>query len=148
MIERGAAAQRAARAARERHAGRARGEGDRRRRRRGRRRPRAQAARQRGIERARDRAHPRAPALSARLRSEPTPSSAPRRRRSPKKTRCCSCKFSLALRRSFVAPLGQSSSPPIFRALLRNLFGELQMRSLADYVQVALMLNYNQRNVG
>ena len=33
-------------------------------------------------------------------------------------------------------------------ALLRNLFGELQMRSLADYVQAALMLNYNQRNVG
>ena len=66
----------------------------------------------------------------------------------PKKTRFCSCKFSLALRRSFVAPLGQSSSPPTFRALLRNLFGELQMRSLADYVQAALMLNYNQRNVG
>ena len=33
-------------------------------------------------------------------------------------------------------------------ALLRNLFGELQMKSLADYVQAALMLNYNQRNVG
>ena len=33
-------------------------------------------------------------------------------------------------------------------ALLRNLFGELQMRSLADYVQAALMLNYNQRSVG
>ena len=33
-------------------------------------------------------------------------------------------------------------------ALLRNLFGEQQMRSLADYVQAALMLNYNQRNVG
>ena len=61
---------------------------------------------------------------------------------------CYSCKFSFALRRSFVAPLGQSSSPPTFRALLRNPFGELQMRSLADYVQAALMLNYNQRNVG
>ena len=33
-------------------------------------------------------------------------------------------------------------------ALLRNLFGELQMSSLADYVQAALMLNYNQRSVG
>ena len=33
-------------------------------------------------------------------------------------------------------------------ALLRNLFGELQMKSLADYVQAALMLNYNQRSVG
>ena len=31
---------------------------------------------------------------------------------------------------------------------VRNLFGEQQMRSLADYVQAALMLNYNQRNVG
>ena len=30
----------------------------------------------------------------------------------------------------------------------RNLFGELQMKSLADYVQAALMLNYNQRSVG
>ena len=29
-----------------------------------------------------------------------------------------------------------------------SLFGEQQMRSLADYVQAALMLNYNQRNVG
>ena len=33
-------------------------------------------------------------------------------------------------------------------ALLRNLFGELQMKSLADYVQAALMLNNNQRSVG
>ena len=33
-------------------------------------------------------------------------------------------------------------------ALLRNLFGELQMNSLADSVQAALMLNYNQRSVG
>ena len=33
-------------------------------------------------------------------------------------------------------------------ALLKNLFGEQQMSSLADYVQAALMLNYNGRRVG
>ena len=33
-------------------------------------------------------------------------------------------------------------------ALLRNLFGESQMSSLADYIQAALMLNYNKREVG
>ena len=33
-------------------------------------------------------------------------------------------------------------------ALLRNLFGELQMNSLADYIQASLMLNYNKREVG
>ena len=33
-------------------------------------------------------------------------------------------------------------------ALLKNLFNEQQMLSLADYVQAALMLNYNNRSVG
>ena len=33
-------------------------------------------------------------------------------------------------------------------SLLKNLFGEQQMAALADYVQAALMLNYNQRSVG
>ena len=33
-------------------------------------------------------------------------------------------------------------------AVLRNLFGELQMNSLADYIQASLMLNYNKREVG
>ena len=33
-------------------------------------------------------------------------------------------------------------------SLLKNLFGEQQMASLADYVQAALMLNYNGRKVG
>ena len=33
-------------------------------------------------------------------------------------------------------------------ALLKNLFGEQQMLALADYVQAALMLNYNGRRVG
>ena len=33
-------------------------------------------------------------------------------------------------------------------ALLKNLFNEQQMSSLADYVQAALMLNYNNRCVG
>ena len=31
---------------------------------------------------------------------------------------------------------------------LKRLFGEQQMRSLADLVQAALMLNYNGRTVG
>ena len=33
-------------------------------------------------------------------------------------------------------------------ALLKNLFDDEQMSALADYVQAALMLNYNQRSVG
>ena len=33
-------------------------------------------------------------------------------------------------------------------ALLKNLFNEQQMLLLADYVQAALMLNYNNRSVG
>ena len=33
-------------------------------------------------------------------------------------------------------------------ALLKNLFGEQQMSTLADYVQASLMLNYNGRRVG
>ena len=47
-----------------------------------------------------------------------------------------------------VRPSPNSASCERVFALLQNLFGELQMRSLADYVQAALMLNYNQRNVG
>ena len=33
-------------------------------------------------------------------------------------------------------------------ALLKNMFGEQQMSSLSDYVQAALMLNYNGRKIG
>ena len=33
-------------------------------------------------------------------------------------------------------------------ALLKNLFGEQQLSALADYIQAALMLNYNSRVVG
>ena len=33
-------------------------------------------------------------------------------------------------------------------ARLKNLFGDEQMSALADYVQAALMLNYNKRLVG
>ena len=33
-------------------------------------------------------------------------------------------------------------------ALLKNLFGEQQNMALADYVQAALMLNFNKRSVG
>ena len=41
----------------------------------------------------------------------------------------------------------ERQQPGVF-ALLRNLFGELQMNSLADYIQASLMLNYNKREVG
>ena len=34
------------------------------------------------------------------------------------------------------------------KCTVRNLFGELQMSSLADYIQASLMLNYNKREVG
>ena len=47
----------------------------------------------------------------------------------------------------FASSPNSASCERVF-ALLRNLFGELQMKLLADYVQAALMLNYNQRNVG
>jgi len=33
-------------------------------------------------------------------------------------------------------------------ALLKSMFGDCQMRSLADYIQAALMLRYNGRQVG
>ena len=33
-------------------------------------------------------------------------------------------------------------------SLLKNLFGEEQISALADYIQAALMLNYNGRQVG
>ena len=39
------------------------------------------------------------------------------------------------------------SSASIF-ALLKNLFGDAQMSTLADYIQAALTLNYNGRVVG
>ena len=32
--------------------------------------------------------------------------------------------------------------------ILKKLFGEQQVLALADYIQAALMLNYNQRRVG
>ena len=55
--------------------------------------------------------------------------------------------WALAARIVFASSPNSASCGRVF-ALLRNLFGEQQMRSLADYVQAALMLNYNQRNVG
>ena len=33
-------------------------------------------------------------------------------------------------------------------SLLKNMFGDAQMSALADMIQTALMLKYNQRNVG
>ena len=50
--------------------------------------------------------------------------------------------WALAARIVFASSPNSASCERVF-ALLRNLFGELQMSSLADYVQAALMLNYN-----
>ena len=52
-----------------------------------------------------------------------------------------------AARIVFALPASSAASERVF-ALLKRLFGEQQMRSLADLVQAALMLNYNGRTVG
>ncbi len=46
--------------------------------------------------------------------------------------------------------MGDKNAHASFRllALLKNMFGEEQMPSLADYVQAALMLRYNGREIG
>ena len=45
-----------------------------------------------------------------------------------------------------------SRNLPIFgledASLLKNMFGDAQMSTLADYIQAALMLRYNKRTVG
>ena len=43
---------------------------------------------------------------------------------------------------------GEAFVPERVFALLKNLFGDAQMSALADYIQAALMLNYNGRVVG
>ena len=55
--------------------------------------------------------------------------------------------WALAARIVFAISPNSASCERVF-ALLRNLFGEAQMSSLADYIQAALMLNYNKREVG
>ena len=55
--------------------------------------------------------------------------------------------WALAARIVFAISPNSASCERVF-ALLRNLFGEAQMSSLADYIQGALMLNYNKREVG
>ena len=55
--------------------------------------------------------------------------------------------WALAARIVFAISPNSASCERVF-ALLKNLFGEQQMLSLADYVQAALMLNYNKRCVG
>ena len=55
--------------------------------------------------------------------------------------------WALAARIVFAISPNSASCERVF-ALLKNLFGEQQMSALADYVQAALMLNYNQRRVG
>ena len=48
---------------------------------------------------------------------------------------------------SFDTSPNSASCERVF-ALLKRLFGEQQMYSLADLVQAALMLNYHKRSVG
>ena len=55
--------------------------------------------------------------------------------------------WALAARIVFAISPNSASCERVF-ALLKNLFGEQQMSALADYVQAALMLNYNGRCVG
>jgi len=55
--------------------------------------------------------------------------------------------WALAARIVFAISPNSASCERVF-ALLKNLFGDQQMQSLADLVQAALMLNYNGRTVG
>ena len=55
--------------------------------------------------------------------------------------------WALAARVVFAISPNSASCERVF-ALLKNLFGDMQMRALADYVEASLMLNYNDRNVG
>ena len=47
-----------------------------------------------------------------------------------------------------IAPNSASCERVLLFALLKNMFGDQQMNSLADYVQAALMLSYNDRKFG
>ena len=51
--------------------------------------------------------------------------------------------WALAARIVFAISPNSASCERVF-ALLKNLFGEEQSLSLADYVQASLMLNYNE----
>ena len=55
--------------------------------------------------------------------------------------------WALAARIVFAISPTSASCERVF-ALLKRLFGEQQLSSLADLVQAALMLNYNKRPVG
>ena len=60
----------------------------------------------------------------------------------------CLVGLSLVRARIVFAISPNSASCERVFALLKNLFGEEQSLSLADYVQASLMLNYNDRSVG
>lgn len=55
--------------------------------------------------------------------------------------------WALAARIVFAISPNSASCERVF-ALLKRLFGEQQMSTLADYLQAALMLNYHGRSVG
>ena len=55
--------------------------------------------------------------------------------------------WALAARVVFAISPNSGSCERVF-ARLKDLFGEQQASALADYVQAALMLNYNKRRVG
>ena len=53
----------------------------------------------------------------------------------------------IAARIVFAIAPNSASCERVF-ALLKNMFGDEQMASLADYIQAALMLNYNDHKIG
>ena len=55
--------------------------------------------------------------------------------------------WALAARVAFAISPNSASCERMF-ALLKNLFGDQQCSSLSDYLQAALMLNYNDRAIG
>ena len=55
--------------------------------------------------------------------------------------------WAVAARMVFAISPNSASCERVF-ALLKNLFGDAQMSTLADYIQAALTLNYNGRVVG
>ena len=60
----------------------------------------------------------------------------------------CSFKaWALAARVVFAISPNSASCERVF-SLLKRLFGEQQISSLADLIQASLMLNYNKRTVG
>ena len=61
--------------------------------------------------------------------------------------RCTIASWAKAATIIFAMSPNSASCERVF-SLLKNMFGDKQMSSLADYISAALMLRYNQRTVG